>query len=171
MRILKIFGVLFIVCMIIYFFFSEKEKGFYQYTKSESDLWRLPLIEPYELNSTTGEGENWCIINFSKLIKKFDDMNISVRVDSISLCNNLIIMYSSNNYYKSKEVECMYLTYDVTEENGNVFVTRNEYDNYLNKRLCNHIKLYDPKILYKNYARDFSLPLEWQIHIKKENRK
>ena len=153
-----IIGLIVTIVVII----SNLEKGFYEYTKSDSDLYRIPLIKPYEINSGDPLGRDWTAMN--KSLITFSGYSFGVHVDSVTLNNNLIIMYTNEIVSTNGNYEA-WLIFDTVEKKGYIFKKRQEFLNQLKKHNINTFKFYDPESIFKEYSTTLRLPNEWQPYI------
>lgn len=90
----------------IFFIFScnhEKKDSvveFYSRTKFDNDLYRLPLIYPYEINTFKGL-KYFAILNQGNLS---NDFNIDGHLDSVNIIDSSIIMFGKIKF-KSKKFD------------------------------------------------------------------
>lgn len=82
------------VFLILFSCENKKSKSFYEFSMKENDVWRLPIVEPYEMYSAYCCSE-WFIEGNSPLGKRF---GIKQRVDSVNYFNHKLIIYDGTEY-------------------------------------------------------------------------
>lgn len=145
------------------------ENSFYSTTKS-ADLWRFPLIKPYELISPTNSGD-WFLnlkLDSSQLNKDFfyqgSDFQVS-DIESLGIKDSNIVIYCNNLYWPKLGGQYS-STIFIDCPTNQVSVFSNEYHSSLIKQMMSKFKLRDLK-LYKteNTIKEFQtskkLPPEW----------
>lgn len=135
--------------LVIYFlpFQSKKEKfAFYKepLVENENDVWRLPIIEPYEL-ITADCCRGW---NFQKR-----DFPSNFSADSINLKKNCILFYGYSNKYGFLDIERKKIT---------MFHDYQQFTDSLTGRGINR-NLYSTEVVYKNWRETGQLPWSEEI--------
>jgi len=99
---------------------NKKQTNFYTKSTEARDIWRIPIIEPYQLlTSHCCDGWNFSIgSEFSK------DFDIFGEVDSINVCKENILVYMKNNW------KGVYSICDVKNKTSTSFETFYDYKNY-----------------------------------------
>lgn len=72
---------------------SDKTQDFYTYTR-DWDLYRIPLIEPYELFSVTSSDSDW----FFKLPPTLIENQKQIPVDAVTIKDSLIFTFTKDIY-------------------------------------------------------------------------
>jgi hypothetical protein len=146
------------------------KKGFYEYTH-DSDLLRLPLIEPYELYSADiAKGEEW---NASVLGRKGEYMtfeglmNDSPHVDSVSIKGCYIFLYSSSENFKDTMCNAWFV-FNTNSRQGTSFRDYKTFYETMKKIKIDHVNFYDPKEVFMKFDIDHNLPPEWDSLVQKD---
>ena len=145
-----ILSVLVLPLLIAAYFFSshsKKEKfAFYEESmmRNENDVWRLPIIEPYEL-ITADCCKSW---NFQKL-----DFQGNFTADSVNLKNDCIMFYG----YPSE-----YGFLDIKRKRIAKFNNYRQFADSLNARGIS-AKLFHTEAVYNNWRETGQLPWAQEI--------
>lgn len=85
-------------------FSTDHKNDFYSYSKS-GDLWRVPLIEPYEIISPTNSGsDDWFLviknhnIEGPKYFRSGDEFQLS-SIKTIGILDSVIVATNENEYW------------------------------------------------------------------------
>lgn len=132
---------------------EEKDTNFYTKDSKYQDVWRFPIVNPYEM-VTAVCCSDWHIGIFSKL---GNDFSIETDVDSLgyNYKENKIAIYE-NNQNKAGETENRYIVLSLND------TTKMEYFNYENFILLNgNVNLYEIEKAYNFYKKNSRPP--WQL--------
>jgi len=134
---------------------KKKEQGFYDYSRS-GDLYRIPLIEPYEITSAD-KGFTW-IMEFkgNSPPSKLGTGNI----DSIGLTRSYCILYNRRADLPNGMSKAWFVI-DANKNEEKVFTSDDEYQIFLKSRNLNSLKLYDIKAVFIDFDKKGILPPEW----------
>lgn len=147
----------------------KNENSFYSTTKS-ADLWRFPLIKPYELISPTNSGD-WFLnlkLDSSQLHKDFfyqgSDFQVS-DIESLGIKDSIIVIYC-NNLYWPKLGGLYSSTIFIDCPTNQVLVFSNEHhSNAINQMLAiknlKDIRLYQVENIVKQFQATQKRPAEW----------
>lgn len=158
-----LFALLFIGCN-----HNSSKQDFYSYSKS-FDLWRLPLLEPYELISPTNSG--YWFLTIKNPGFKNPDFYISgnefqlSNIESIGILDSVIVIHSTNIYWP-KLSGSYNTTLIIDSKNENKYIYSDQHQrSALNDKLgelnVKSIKLYPIESVLKSFQADLSLPKEW----------
>ena len=130
---------------------AKRETGFYNYSK-RGDLFRVPLIKPYEIISA--DGTEWTYEVDSK-----NQLPISSIVE-IGVKSNFFVIHSSNYYFNSHSGET-WLIMD-TRTGSKYFETSDgSYDIQVRSLGIESIKLNSPSFLFQYLTNNGKMPGEW----------
>jgi len=132
---------------------NHETKSFYEYSMKENDVWRLPIVEPYEMY-TAYCCSDWFIESSSPLGKRF---GIKQKVDSINFTNNKLIIYD-NNEFNNKWI-LLNFDNDVVVK----FESRIDLSNYLNLDTIK-LKLFNTETVFNNWRKTDNLPWQKTTH-------
>lgn len=131
---------------------TNKESNFYEYSQ-KFDLYRLPLVKPYELISAN-KGFNWF----------FKNNNFEIEVDSVGISDSFIVIYSSSVYKPElggRFEQWLVINHKTNEISVNTFEEFKEFKNN------NNLTMYDVNEVYKVFNENLQLPTKWESIIKK----
>ncbi|MEO6671662.1 MAG: hypothetical protein ABIN36_19415 [Ferruginibacter sp.] len=142
---------------------------FYSYSKS-FDLWRLPILGPYELISPSNPG-GWFLLledsqfknpDFFETGKGFQVSNI----ETIGILDSVIVIQCPNIYWP--KLSGSYSTTVIIDTKKNNFIYSNQHHqkeiaSSLTELGIHAIKLYQSETVLKPFLADFSLPPEWRL--------
>jgi hypothetical protein len=100
----KISAILFLIAISFSCQHKTKKPDFYSYTKN-GDLWRVPILEPFEIVSPTKEGEWFLIIKQPRLAhrdyfhpdNKYEFQLASI--DSVGVADSILVFKSRSRYW------------------------------------------------------------------------
>lgn len=130
----------------------QNEDEFYSISKV-GDLYRFPLIKPFEVFSTIGYGPDW----FVNLKYGNDFKKDQISIDSVSVTDSLIIAYSDGIYLPGEMTKAWFII-DVKEKKELAFRTEDEYLQYIKERGIVSVKLYHPNTIYTEFKDSKILP-------------
>jgi hypothetical protein len=134
---------------------SCKNKGFYEYSKI-GDVYRIPLLEPYEANSYS-YGTSW----FFEL--PFNNMKYKSQVADIKLIGvegSHIVVYTERTSLPQGMSEAWFVI-DLDGKTEKFFTTEASYKEEIEKEGIETIILYNVKEVFKEFDEEKKLPLEW----------
>lgn len=128
--------------------FSSCHTEFYDYYKKE-DLWRLPLIEPYELFKIAGarkdqQPSNWHL-NFKTL---WDSVSVvQLNVSMINVDNKIIYGYGT-------EYPCQHFIINTVSGEEKIYEDISEWEKQLDQLEINSKKIYDVFDLFEKFKNE-----------------
>jgi hypothetical protein len=131
---------------------NKQEMKFYKQSKA-ADLYRIPLIQPYELISAD-RGASW----------HYKTANDQIgNVDAVGINNTIVVIHSPSVYRPDLggNVEQWHIinASDGTEMD---LTTESDYEAYKKKLNLYQIKLYNVNDLFREFDNKGTLPLEWK---------
>ena len=147
---------------------SSHKNDFYSYQK-ESDLWRFPLLQPYELISPTNSNDWFLVLNNPRFdnpdhFNQEGEFQLSY-IDSVAVVNNVIVVSSSGQYWP--KLSGTYETTVVIDTKGKrSFIYSNQHhgkamQDKLKELNAGVIRLYPLDSLVKQFQAELTLPGEW----------
>lgn len=144
---------------------------FYSYTK-RWDLWRVPILEPYEIVSPTNDSSWFFIIKKPNIHHKdyYNDNNKFELhlsgIDSIGVKNSLIVLKSKKHYWPRLSGEYK-TTLIVNTKSGEQFIYSNkhhtkELSDKLHELKIEDTKLYRFTAIKDNFQSTQTLPADWK---------
>jgi hypothetical protein len=136
---------------------NDKEKeGFYDYSQT-IDLYRIPIIEPYEITSSD-KGSSW-LMDFKG---SNSPSNLGTgKVDSVGVKGQYFIVYSKRTALPAIGMIEAWFVINATTKEEKVFMTRQEYNEYLKNQNIDETKLYDINTVFRDFEEKRKLPPEW----------
>ena len=147
---------------------NSTKHDFYSYSKS-FDLWRLPLLEPFELISPTNSGD-WFLVMKNPSFKNpdfftsGDEFQLS-NIESVRILDSVIVLHSTNIYWP-KLSGSYNTTLIIDTKNQSKHIYSNQHHNSdLNDKLgelnIKSINLFPLESVLKSFQANLSLPKEW----------
>lgn len=133
-----------------------KKKGFYDYSRI-SYIYRLPLIEPYEIQSPDN-GNIWTL-GF-RTSPPPSIMGVQF-LSKVGIKQSIIVVYSKNDFSHSSEHPELWTVINTSAQTENIFLTADKYERYLKSQNIHDIKLYDINEVFKIFDTEKRLPIEW----------
>lgn len=133
--------------------FAGCDNGFYDYY-SESDLWRLPLIEPYELKNTMGarkdqwNNDNWHLV--FKSTKNGTTYFNGVNVTMVNVDKGIIYGYGTAN-------PCQHFIINTSSGEEKTYEEIGEWEKQLKKLNVDSKKVYDVFDLFEMFKNEKKL--------------
>lgn len=150
---------MFVIFFLFFLFDSctvEKKfnNGFYTLSKID-DLYRIPLVEPYQVISTWGIGGDWFI--------KFPYGEVAgqegVGVIAVTVIDSIILFQSTKTYFpKDSEMRYAWFLIDSKDKSQEIYKTEDEFLQDLARRGITKPVLYDVDSLYAQFQITQSLP-------------
>jgi hypothetical protein len=144
----KIKFVLFIYTLLIVGCNNQQQKKFYCDTLMDGDVWRLPIIEPFEL-ITVDTNTFWSLHWSEELNKTY--LTDYYNADSITYRDGLIIILNNQGNVFNQGI------IDVKQEKVIKFKTRDDFYKYAIEDSLLH-KMYSVKDLFRQYKQNGYLP-------------
>jgi hypothetical protein len=119
----------------------------------EDDLWRLPLIKPYELKNTVGATrDQWTNDNWHLLFQKPESElhGIGVNVTMVNVDKGIIYGYGTAN-------PCQHFIINTVTDQIKTFGDTVEWANQLKKLNVDHKKVYDVFELFDKFKNENTL--------------
>jgi len=147
---------------------TQTKQDFYSYSKS-SDLWRLPLLEPFELISPTNSSDWFLVIknpDFTNPVfyTSGDEFQLS-NIESVGILDSVIVIHSTNIYWpKLSGSYNTTLIIDTKTQNKHIYSNqyhRSDLNDKLGELNIKSIKLYPLESVLKSFQTNLSLPKEW----------
>ena len=133
---------------------KKETNRFYNYSRINY-IYRLPIIEPYEITSPDN-GASWSIA-----FKNFPPPTHGVQfLTKIGVKDSVFIVYSPRDLSFSSDHPEVWVVVN-TRKDERVFTTENEYKRYLLTQGINEIKLYDINTVFREFEEKVILPPEW----------
>ena len=141
------------------------KKDFYNYKKDE-DLWRFPILEPYELISPTKDDWFIKIKNFNPYPFKSSRPYQLSYIDSIGLVNNLIIIHSLHANLPNESRPMWFIIETHKNEDSKVFIF--DKKNFLleidKRNLKDELMIYSADKLVTDFQKNLNLPEQWLLY-------
>jgi hypothetical protein len=136
---------------------EQEKKSFYSYGMQAHDVWRLPIIEPYQLITASRIRVNtWNFSPHSKLGKAF---KIGLTVDSLNVDKGIILIYNPLN-------DNNWVALNINEKTTTEFTDRSSFDEFIVENKLSQ-KLYSTEVVYKAWEKTGQLP--WGEEILKQS--
>jgi hypothetical protein len=135
---------------------NDKNKGFYDYSRV-SYIYRLPVIEPYEITSRDN-GANW-VISF----KDSPPAHAIQFIKSIGRQDSIFVVYSPMDLSVPGHPP-VWLVVDAAEKKEKVFTEEKAYMLHLKSNHLEKVKLYDIQTVFMDFDKKKKLPPEWLIN-------
>ena len=146
---------------------KSNAENFYSYNR-DFDLWRFPLIEPYELISPTNSGD-WFLVIPNHKFKHKDFFSSSTEfhlsnIDSVAILDSLIILHCKNLYWP--KLSGMYnTTVLLNNRNGIHYIFsvdhhKKEFIDTLSSLSTSAPRMHDLSKLVDSFTKDLKLPDE-----------
>jgi hypothetical protein len=135
--------------LIFFFLFScsgPSQTDFYRDEMADYDVWRLPVIKPYQL-VTARCCEDWSIGG----IKTQDNNYFSSGIDSIGFGNGTIVFFADSSPVKQ------YGVFNIESEKLEIFYSREVFMEY-KKKLKISVKMYRDDDVYREWKQTKKLP-------------
>ena len=147
-----------------------KKSDYYSYTK-RWDLWRVPLLEPYEIASPTNSDDWFFILKNPRFSHKdfFDagegtDFQLT-NIDSIGLKDSIVIIHSQRHYWPKLSGEYRTtLIVDARTHKQFIFSDehhRTELKHQLKSLKVENVKLYLFQQVRNEFQSTMELPKDW----------
>jgi len=134
---------------------NDKQEGFYDYSRI-SYIYRLPVIEPYEITSPDN-GANWTIA-----FKSSPPPAHGVQfLTNIGIRGSVFVVYSPRDLSFSSDHPQVWAVIDISKKTEKIFTKEAEYYAYLKSIGLKDIKLYDINEVFVDFDKNKKLPLEW----------
>lgn len=134
---------------------GKKEVGFYDYSKIDY-IYRLPLIEPYEITSPDN-GVNW-ILAFKGTSPPSHGVQFLTKV---GMKDSVFVVYSPRDLSFSSDHPNVWAVVDVEKKEEKLFTNEWEYKAYLTNRGMGDISLYEINTVFKRFDNDKTLLVQW----------
>ena len=137
-------------------FDNRESTDFYHDTIMDGDVYRIPIIEPFEL-ATSDTSSFWSFIFLSKVENRFASKLQTVSsVDSITYKDSLIMIFNGyGNVFNFGVI-------DLKQQKVIEFKNRVEFNKFRSEDSLLH-KLYSVKDLFRAYKKNSYLP--WQNEV------
>jgi hypothetical protein len=146
--------------MVVYFLifsalFSCNQNNYYLDYQVD-DLWRLPLIAPYELKNVAGakpehfSNDNWHIL-FKNKVKGDRFFEKGVNVTKINVVDSVIYGYGTKN-------PCFPFIINLKKSSEKIYVDKQKWENALDSLNIDSKKLYDAFDAFENFKNKNILP-------------
>ncbi|MCW3127292.1 MAG: hypothetical protein JWO03_2950 [Bacteroidetes bacterium] len=136
-----------------------RQTDFYDYSHI-SDLDRVPLIKPRDIVSADRGNTFTMPLWYSKLHD-----NQVTGFDSVGVKGSCMAIHF-DSFYTGSEMSEAWIVADTLRRDERMFTDRRSYIAYLDSGTGSGLKLYEVKMLYKNFADKGVLPDEWPRHKK-----
>lgn len=151
-----------IACLVMTFLFmscwnshNNKKEGFYDYSQTW-DLYRVPLIEPYQIISAD-KGHSWSLNLKGNEIKGVSSIN---NIQSIGLYDTIFTVFSPRIDIPGDRTNVWFII-NAAKKEGKYFVTEKDFKNYLKEHGLAEIKLYEINQVFTDFDKEKRLPPEW----------
>lgn len=164
-----------LVCLCLLFYSCSNENkeddSFYTATRTE-DLWRVPLIEPYEVVSATNSSLNDWYISLPSSTIKGPDLYIPgdefqfMGIHTVAIEDSIIVLSNENVYWPKLDGQYP-STLIINAKNGDCFVYSSEHHNTQIEAKLKEFGLRKLELLPWNYVKghylkDQRLPSSWK---------
>lgn len=146
----KLIGFLFLAVLL-----SCNQNDFYEEYQVD-DLWRLPLIAPYELRNVAGanpehsSNDNWHLI-FKNKIKGDKFFEVGVNVTNINVTDSIIYGYGTAN-------PCYPFIINLKLNTEKIYSDKHNWESDLYNLSVDSKKLFDVFNLFENFKNKNTLP-------------
>jgi hypothetical protein len=127
---------------------NQKKDGFYDYSQT-LDLYRIPLIEPYQIISAD-RGYSWM----------FERAGLSNVVNQVGIEDSVIVLYSSRTALNDGMSQAWFVLKAGTKEEK-LFKTEEDYNKYLRLIGIDSIRIYEVNQVFAEFDKNKRLPPEW----------
>jgi hypothetical protein len=127
---------------------NQKKDGFYDYSQT-LDLYRIPLIEPYQIISAD-RGYSWM----------FERGGLSNVVNKVGIEDSVIVLYSSRTALVDGMSQAWFVLKAGSKEEK-VFKTEEDYNKYLRFIGIDSIRIYEVNQVFTEFDKTKRLPPEW----------
>lgn len=134
---------------------SKKDVGFYDYSKINY-IYRLPLIEPYEVTSPDN-GANWTL-SFKNVSPPSHGVQFLTKV---GIKDGFFVAYSPRDLSFSSDHPKVWAVVDVMKKEEKVFTDEAAYKAYLKSKGLEEINLYELNTVFQKFDSSKTLPDEW----------
>lgn len=131
---------------------ENQREDFYRYSK-DGDLYRIPLIKPFQVISSTGVGGDWIMKLPQEQIKNGKN---AIEVSSLTVVDSIIIIYSELTYM-SEGMTPVWLLIDTRNKRELFLQNEVDYNKSIDNLEIEKPKLYTPDELYKQFKQDGEL--------------
>jgi hypothetical protein len=151
----------------------DRKTDFYSYSK-RWDLWRVPILEPYEIVSPTEavDVHNWHLIIKKPRIHgrdyfdQFNEYEFQLSgIDSIGVIDSILVFKSSNEYWPRLGGNYK-TTFIIDAKKGEQYIFSDEHHqkelrNMLHRLGADRVKLYYAQEVKDNFRAHLKLPEGW----------
>ena len=130
---------------------GNEKQNFYKDTMQGHDVWRLPIVKPYQLITTDCLSAEGCV-GWSFQSREFFE---NFTVDSLNYHKNHLQIY---NPYNDKN----YVVIDIASKKVYKFSNRDNYEAFLTDKKINN-KLYSVKTIHDSWKETGKLPWNDEI--------
>lgn len=131
---------------------NKKKVGFYDYSRVNY-IYRLPLIEPYEITSPDN-GASWGIA-----FKNNPPAAHGVQfLTNIGIQDSVFVVYSPKDLSFSSDHPQVWVVVDVANKEEKIFTNEKDYNTHLKNKGLKDIKLYEINPLYTDFDKNRKLP-------------
>lgn len=167
MRLLMLSMLLFAGCS----FLSEEPSDFYSYSK-EGDLWRVPLLEPFEVVSpTNSELNDWFFIVDHPVISG-PDFNLSgdefqfSELTNVGIKDSIIVLENTNQYWPKLSGSYAGLLIVNTKTSELLIYSKEHHQSAINTKFkelgITEIVMHDWRPLKDRFLEKQELPADWR---------
>jgi hypothetical protein len=135
---------------------NDSKQGFYDYSRINY-VYRLPLIEPYEIKSPDN-GATW-VMDF-KNPNPPSKMGVQF-LTQVGIKDSIIVVYAKNDYSYSSDHPELWTVVNAAGQSENIFLSKQEYENYLKSQNAGNITLYEINGVYELFDTENKLPDGW----------
>ena len=142
-------------CLSLIMLLSCSQSNFYEEYQVD-DLWRLPLIKPYELKNVAGakpehfSNDNWHI-SFYTIKDNFKDSFDGLNVTNINCTGSIIYGYGS-------KFPCYPFIINLRANTEKIYLNKQKWENTLDSLGANSKKLYDVFDVFEDFKNRNILP-------------
>ncbi len=139
---------------------SDPDNNFYGYTK-RWDLWRFPLVKPYELVSPTNfSSEEWFFI-----LHDFNPFGTESRysitnIDSVAITDKYIFLHSERVLYPGGDRPA-WLVINLEDDSKMLLTGQGRLKPWLDSARIEKIRIYKFEKILKDFQENLKLPPEW----------
>ena len=151
---------------LLIFFSCNEEHNFYSYSVEDWDLYRIPILEPYQIVSATADKESWSFqpenkFNVNGILGEYH----LPQVRKIGVCDSVIFLYSDypNILYLN---EPAWLVIDARINSGSdtlrtELVTDKNFHSFLSERKMNYSMFHKIEHISSKFLTNYTLPNDW----------
>jgi len=141
---------------------TDSTDGYYTVDK-EWDLWRFPLIKPYELVSPTNYStDDWVLILDDFNPYNTDSKYQLTNIDSIGILENIVLLHSHRARYPGGN-RPLWLIINGNNAFKQIITDKEEVKFVLDKLGAQNIKIYPFHKLKKDFQEKNILPPSWYL--------